>query len=131
MELHLKVIGTLLVGLSFVHAIFPKYFNWKNELSSLSLINSQMMKVHTFFIAFVVFLIGALCLSSSELLVSTELGKRVSLGLAIFWGVRFVFQILIYSPKLWRGKTFETIVHILFTLFWLYMTFVFGKIYLG
>jgi hypothetical protein len=131
MELHLKVIGTLLVGLSFVHVIFPKYFNWKNELSSLSLINSQMMKVHTFFIAFVVFLIGALCLSSSELLVSTELGKRVSLGLAIFWGVRFVFQILIYSPKLWRGKTFETIVHILFTLFWLYMTFVFGKIYLG
>ena len=38
MELQLKIIGILLISLSFVHVLFPKYFNWKNELKSLSLI---------------------------------------------------------------------------------------------
>ena len=51
MILHFKVIGTLLMGLALVHIIFPKYFNWKEELKSLSLINRQMMTIHTFFIS--------------------------------------------------------------------------------
>ena len=63
MELHLKIIGTLLIILAFIHAIFPKYFNWKQELNSLSIINRQLMYVHSFFIAFVVLLMGVLCLT--------------------------------------------------------------------
>tara|TARA_R110000737_G_scaffold217581_1_gene233983 strand:- start:720 stop:905 length:186 start_codon:yes stop_codon:yes gene_type:complete len=48
MEVHLKIIGVLLMALALVHIIFPKYFNWKEELKSLSLINKQMMTIHTF-----------------------------------------------------------------------------------
>ena len=130
MEIYLKIIGVSLVLLAFVHVIFPKYFNWKEELRPLSLMNRQMMKVHTFFIAFVVFLIGVLCLTSSQSLIGTDLGKTICLGLAIFWGVRFFFQLFWYSPKLWRGKTFETIVHVVFTCFWAFMTWVFLSVYL-
>ena len=56
MEPHLKAIGILLMALASVHIIFPKYFNWKEELRALSLINRQMMLVHTFFIVLTVFL---------------------------------------------------------------------------
>ena len=56
MEVHLKIIGILLMLLALVHTIFPRYFNWKNELKELSLMNRQMMKIHTFFIAVTVFL---------------------------------------------------------------------------
>jgi hypothetical protein len=73
------------MGLSLVHLIFPKYFNWKEELKSLSLINKQMMTIHTFFIALVVFLMGLLCLTSATELIETRLGKTISLGLGIFW----------------------------------------------
>jgi len=130
MEIHLKIIGALLTLLSFVHVIFPKYFDWKKDLASLSLINRQMMIVHTFFIALVVLLVGVLCLTSSSLLVTTELGKKICLGLAFFWGVRLVFQLFVYDSKLWRGKSFETVMHILFTIFWIYMTVIFAYIYL-
>jgi hypothetical protein len=49
MEIHFKIIGVLLIALALAHIVFPKYFNWDKELKSLSLINRQMMTVHTFF----------------------------------------------------------------------------------
>src|SRR5690606_23182360 len=111
MEIHFKIIGILLMLLALIHIFFPKYFNWKEELKSLSLINRQMMTVHTFFIAFVVFLIGLLCLTSSADLTQTKFGKTISLGLGIFWTARLFFQFFVYSPKLWKSKKFETTVH--------------------
>ena len=128
MEIHIQIIGTLLIVLSLIHVIFPSYFNWKNELQHLSLINRQMMTVHTFFIALTVFLIGLLCVTSASELIETSLGKKISLGLAVFWTIRLFTQIFIYSPKLWKGKTFETIVHVLFTIFWAYMSLVFWMV---
>ena len=129
MELQLKIIGILLSLLAFIHIGFPKYFHWKTELKSLSLINKQMMTVHTFFIALVVLMIGLLCLTSSNELINTNLGKKVSLGLGVFWSIRLVFQLFVYSPKLWKGKNFETTTHIVFTVFWVYMSTLFLTIY--
>ena len=130
MQLHLQIIGCSLILLGFVHAIFPKQFNWKQELSSLSVMNREMMYIHTFFIAFMLVLIGALCLTSATELVETLLGKRISLGLGIFWTVRLYVQFFGYSSKTWRGKPFETTVHILFSIFWAYLSFIFIWIYL-
>ena len=128
MELHLKITGIGLIVLALIHVIFPKYFNWKQDLSSVSLINRQVMYVHTFFIALVVLLMGLLCLTSSQEIVATPLGKKIALGLGIFWLCRLFIQFFGYSSELWRGKTFETIIHILFSLLWIYLSFVFIRI---
>lgn len=122
MEIHIKLIGVILIMLALVHIIFPRYFNWAEELKSLSLINRQLMTVHTFFIALVVFLMGVLCLTSSGELVNTELGKKISLGLGVFWVVRLYFQFFGYSSDLWKGKKFETAVHIMFSFLWAYLS---------
>jgi hypothetical protein len=128
MYLHLKIIGFVLCALALIHILFPKYFNWKKELSSLSLINRQMMTVHTLFIAIAVFLMGLLCLTSADDLINTKLGRRISLGFGIFWTIRLYIQLFGYSSKLWKGKNFETIVHILFVFLWTYLTVVFWSI---
>jgi hypothetical protein len=125
MEIHFKIIGVLLMALAMVHVIFPKYFNWKEELKQLSLINRQMMAVHTFFIALTVFLMGLLCFTSAEALMGTEFGRSISLGLGFFWSIRLFVQFFGYSPALWKGKRFETAVHVLFSLFWTYLSVVF------
>lgn len=130
MELQIKIIGAILVGLSFVHAAFPRYFQWKQEFKTLSLINRQMMYVHTFFIAFGVLLMGLMCLCCTDDLLHTRLGKSIALGLSIFWGVRLVFQFFIYSPKLWKNKPFETVIHLLFSMFWGYISFVLLLVYM-
>jgi hypothetical protein len=131
MELQLKIIGILLMILALLHVNFPKYFNWKEELQSASLINKQMMYVHTFFLGIVVFLMGLLCLCCTNDLLTTRMGKQLSLGLFIFWGLRLLFQFFVYSPKLWKGKRFETTMHIVFSLMWAYLTTIFLIIFLS
>jgi hypothetical protein len=125
MILQLKIIGILLQLLALIHIIFPKYFNWKVQLQSLSLINKQLMIVHTFFVALTVFLMGLLCLIAAKELCETHLGKIVLYGLGLFWLIRLFVQLFVYSAKLWKGKKFETFIHILFTALWLYLSSVF------
>jgi hypothetical protein len=125
MEIHLKIIGILLIALALVHIIFPKHFNWSKELKSLSLINRQMMTVHTFFIALTVFLMGLLCLTSSGDLIETNLGKKISLGFGLFWTVRLFIQFFVYSTDLWKGKKFETCMHVMFSFLWTYLSIIF------
>ncbi len=125
MELQLKIIGFLLIALSILHLFFPARFNWKEEFKQVSLLNRQVMYVHTFFIALVIFLIGLLCITSATEIVGTALGKKISFGLAFFWAVRLYFQFFVYSSLLWKGKQFETCVHILFSVLWIYLTAIF------
>lgn len=130
MEIQIKITGILLMLLALGHIVFPKYFNWKEDLKLLSLINRQMMIVHTFFVAFMVFLMGMLCWVAAEELINTKLGKLISLGFAIFWTARLVIQFFGYSSELWKGKTFETVVHILFSGLWIYLSGLFWLNYL-
>lgn len=129
MELQLKITGWLLIILSLIHIIFPRYFNWTKELSGLTLINRQMMYIHTFFIGLVVMLMGLLCLNFPTELIETKLGNVIILGLCVFWAIRFVIQFFGYSSANWKGKKFETGIHILFSLLWTYISVVFFWIY--
>lgn len=114
--------------LSLIHIGFPTYFKWKEDLKPLSLINKQMMEIHTIFIGITVFLMGLLCLTSAQELVTTSLGKKICFGFGIFWMMRLVFQLFVYSSKLWQGKRFETVVHVLFTFLWIYLSVSFFRI---
>ncbi|GAB3586961.1 hypothetical protein GCM10027345_37210 [Hymenobacter daeguensis] len=129
--MQLKAIGFLLVILALLHVAFARYFNWREEFAPVSLINRQMMYVHTFFVAFTVLLMGLLCLTSAAELVGTPLGRRLALGCGIFWLARLLVQFFGYSAQLWRGKRFETVVHVVFAGFWSYLSAVFLLVGLG
>ncbi len=128
MIIHLTIIGWSFLFLALMHLGFPKYFKWKEELVRLSLINKQMMQIHTYFIGLTVFLMGLLCVTSAEELIHTALGNKITIGFFIFWFIRMLLQFFGYSSKLWKGKKFETVMHVLFSIYWLYITAVFGFI---
>ena len=125
MELNLKIAGLLQISLALIHALFPRRFGWKEELASLSLLSRQIMYVHTLFVALTVFLIGVLCITSASDLINTTLGRRIALGLGIFWITRLYIQFFGYSSELWKGKAFETAIHIVFSVFWVYLSVTF------
>ena len=89
--------------------VFPKYFRWKEELNSIKLNQQRIDGGAYIFIALVVFLMGLLCLTSTTELIGTKLGKTITLGLGIFGSPEEFFG---YSVELWKGKDFETVVHI-------------------
>jgi hypothetical protein len=129
MELLLKITGLLLVVLALIHVPFPARFEWKKDLSGLNLLNRQLMYVHTFFIALTVLLMGLLCITSANELVHTPLGRRISFGLFIFWLLRLFTQFFGFSAELWKGKKFETVIHVLFSIFWVYLSVIFFMAY--
>lgn len=128
--MHLKITGVLLLMLGLLHVIFPRYFKWKQDLAAISMINRQMMYVHAFFIGLVVLLMGWLCLDSAHIMISTVFGKKICLGFGVFWTARLFIQFFGYSPALWKGKKFETGVHVIFSLLWIYFSVIFYMAYL-
>jgi hypothetical protein len=129
MELHLKIVGCLMIALAFVHIFFPRHFNWKQELKDLRLINRQMMWVHAFFIALVVLLMGLLCLTSSGELTGSLLGRKLALGLGLFWMIRLIVQFFGYLPENWKGRRLETGIHVFLSFLWAYFSIVFFMVY--
>jgi hypothetical protein len=126
-EIHLRAAGALQIALAIAHAFFPRHFNWKEELSRLSLLNRQIFLVHTAFICFVLLMMGTLSLLAPQtLLTRTSLSQLVLGGFAGFWGLRFLFQWLVYDWRLWVGNSLNTFMHWLFSALWLYLTAVYA-----
>ncbi|MHA3772522.1 hypothetical protein ACXR0O_13385 [Verrucomicrobiota bacterium sgz303538] len=127
LPLLLKISGGFLIGLSLLHATFPKRFDWSTELGQLSLINRQIFQVHCFFIALTVGLMGVLCFGFTDtLLAPSGLGSVVAAGLTVFWACRLFAQFFVYDSALWRGHRFNTVIHILFSILWTFFTGVFA-----
>jgi hypothetical protein len=121
LNIHLKIVGTLMLMLAAAHAYFPKPFGWKDDLRQLSLVNRQIFLVHCIFIVLVLVLSGLLSLFCAELLTQPSLLARAVLsGLVVFWAVRLFAQFFIYDAKLWKGNLFNTTMHVLFSLMWTY-----------
>jgi hypothetical protein len=125
MELHLRIVGFIFLLLASIHLQFPRRFAWKENLQGLSLINKEMMYVHTFFVALIVLLMGLLCVCCPAELLNTSLGRKICFGLFVFWLIRLYVQFFVYSSALWKKKRFETIMHLVFSIIWIYATLVF------
>ncbi len=122
----LRLGGALLIALAFAHLPISRRFLWREESLRLSPFNRQVLLVHAFFIALAVGMMGVWMLFwPSALATPNPLGVPVTAGLAIFWTIRLYVQWFVYDHALWRGKRFETAVHIGFTAFWTYLAVVF------
>lgn len=106
MELQLKIIGGMLIALALVHIFFPAYFGWKKELQSISLINRQVMYVHTFFIAVIIFLMGAFCIYCTTDIIYTKFRKAILFSIICFLGFTVIFSIFYILSKALERKIF-------------------------
>ena len=124
---NLRLVGVLMAGLVVVNLFVPGRFQWREELSRVSLLNRQIFEVHAIFLVLILAMFSVLLLSSSEaLLEPTRLSRLVLGGLTIFWGLRLLAQFFYYSPATWRGNRLRTMVHYGFSAAWIYVTAVFA-----
>jgi hypothetical protein len=125
--LHLRVVGVFMALLVVVNIFVPVRLHWREEMARLSLVNRQIFQVHSIFIVLTLALFSALLLTAGDaLLERTRLSRAVLIGLTIFWGVRMLMQWFYYSPDVWRGNRFNTVVHYVFSGAWVYVTSTFA-----
>jgi hypothetical protein len=124
---HLRVVGVVMASLVVVNLVVPRRFHWREEMSRLSLLNRQIFQAHNVFLILTLALFSALLLTSgAALLEQTRLSRAVLAGLTIFWGLRMLMQWYFYSPLIWRGHRFNTVMHYVFSVVWVYVTTVFA-----
>jgi hypothetical protein len=125
--LHLRLAGVVMASLVVVNVMVPGHFHWREEMSRLSLVNRQIFQAHSVFLVLTLALFSALLLTCGPaLLEPTRLSRAVLTGLTIFWGLRMVMQWWFYSPLIWRGHRFNTVMHYTFSVVWVYVTTVFA-----
>ena len=125
--LHLRLAGVVMASLVVVNLMVPGRFHWREEMSRLSLVNRQIFQAHSVFLVLTLALFSALLLTCGPaLLEPTRLSRAVLAGLTIFWGLRMLMQWCFYSPLIWRGHRFNTVMHYTFSVVWVYVTTVFA-----
>jgi hypothetical protein len=125
--IHLRIVGLVMASLVAVNLIVPSRFHWREEMARLSLANRQIFQAHGIFLVLTLALISMLLLTSADtLLEPTRLSRAVLAGLTIFWGLRMLMQWFFYSPELWRGHRFNSVMHCVFSMVWIYVTSVFA-----
>lgn len=124
---HLHVVGALLLLLGGSHIFFHRYFGWKQELESVSLLTRRIFFVHTFFVGLGVALAGAgTLLYANDLLRPDALSRAVLAAMTAFWLCRLLAQFLAYDSAIWRGNRFRTSMHVAFAMLWCYVTTTYG-----
>jgi hypothetical protein len=123
----LRVAGVSLLGLFILNFFVPKQFHWREEMARLLLINRRIFQVHAIFIAMILLMMGLLLvLIPGALLQPQALARAVLLGLTVFWAARLIMQLFFYDAALWRGKRFETAMHIAFSGLWIFLSVTFA-----
>ena len=124
---HLRFVGVIMALLVVANLFVPGRLRWREELARVSLVNRQIFQVHTMFIVLILAMFAVLLLTSADaLLEPTRLSRLVLGGLTIFWGLRMLTQWFYYSPAIWRGDRFNTAMHAVFSVAWVYVTAVLG-----
>ena len=127
LSVNLRLAGLVILGLAAAYPIYPRYFRWRDELQAVSLLTRQIFFVHCGFIVMLLILQGVLLLAVPHALVEpTTAGLALLVGLTVFWVYRLFAQLFMYERRLWIGNRLHTIVHVVFTAIWCYLSGVFG-----
>ncbi len=119
LTLLLRIAGAGMILLAVLHIPIGRQLQWAEDARRLSPVNASIFHVHTFFICFVLVLMGLPSLIDPMIFLDrSPAGAWIGWSISAFWSVRLYFQWFVYQPSLWRGKRLETLIHWWFTFVW-------------
>jgi len=103
-----------LYNLAFLlfHDFFWKIFNWKDDLKKLTPINRAIMQVLNLMLIFVLLIFAYVSFFHVQEMQTTDLGKTMTIFIALFWGIRAILQLVFFS----RVKLVSYILFVIFVI---------------
>lgn len=124
---NLRLAGAAMLLLAALYPIYPRRFRWSEQLQRVELLTRQVFWVHIGFIILMLVIQGILLLGFAEVLLEPNRAAAALLvGIVAFWFYRLVAQLFVYDRRLWQGHRLHAVVHVVFTLLWLWITAVAG-----
>jgi len=81
------------------HLSFWRLFGWRQDLAKLQWTNRAIMQVLNLRLTYVLGLFAFLQLAFPDDLLGTPLGRALQCGIALFWGMRSVEQIVFFGLR--------------------------------
>ncbi len=94
------------------HDFFWVIFKWKDDLPKLTPINKAIMQVLNLMLIFTFLIFAYASLFHMSEMLTTPLGKSLTLLIAVFWLIRAILQLVYFS----RVKLISYIMFIIFLL---------------
>jgi hypothetical protein len=91
--------GIYHLGFAVFHLAFWRLFSWKKDLSRLSPVNRKIMQILNLRLTYVFVAVGLISLLLAESLLSSDLGKAVLIGVALFWLMRAIEQVVFFGLR--------------------------------
>jgi hypothetical protein len=120
LELALRLAAAGQLAIAVVGLMIPRWLDWREPIARMPLLVREVFFVHTWFIALTCVIFGVLTWRFAPEFAAgpSDLGRWFCLSVAVFWGLRSIFQWTVYSTSHWRGRARLTAIH--WTLFFGY-----------
>lgn len=91
----------------------PRLLRWQEDIARMSLLVREVFLIHKFFLSYTLILFAVLTWRFAPDIAAghNPLAAWLCAAIALFWGIRTVFQWTFYSREHWRGKPRETAIH--------------------
>ena len=99
-SLLVKIGGYASIGWLIFHLLFWQMLDWRAELKRLSRENSGVMQVLNLCLSFVFLLFAFVSLWHTQELLTTGIGRSISIGIGVFWFFRFLLQPMFWGTSL-------------------------------
>jgi hypothetical protein len=99
METLIKAGGLFNIALVMFHLSFRRLFNWRDELNSVSFLNSAVMPVLNISLTLVFLIFACISFLHTGVLLSTPLGNSLLALLALFWLARPIQQFISFGLR--------------------------------
>lgn len=86
--------GLYCIGMAIFHMMFPKLFDWKQDLQHLKVANRAIIQILNLRLIYFFILVALLCFIFPKELTSTALGQFFMVGMSVFWFTRTIEQFI-------------------------------------
>lgn len=123
LEVNLRIAGLVVLLLAVVYPVYPRRLGWREQLAQVSLLVRNIFVVHVGFILLMLWLQGVLLTFFPQVLIEhSSAGVALLIALVAFWFYRLVAQLFIFDRRNWQGDRLNTLMHVVFTVLWVYLT---------
>jgi hypothetical protein len=95
--------------------LLPKALGWQPALAAMPRLMREIYHVHAFYLSFTLWIFAGFTVAFGDQMVAGDAAMgALAFWIGVFWAVRVAIQLFYYSPRHWRGKPRETVVHLVF-----------------
>src|SRR5258705_1813700 len=98
-SLLLRAMGTLQIAIALLNLFLVRLLDWRAELERVPLLLQEVFQVHAWFISVTLTIFGMITWQfAGELAANSDpIGRWLTAGIAGFWTLRTVLQVVYYS----------------------------------